>query len=425
MPDASFLLNMNTFITGGAGTGKSYLSRELADKDSNIYVTSSTGISALQIGGVTLHRLLGLGLCQGTPEALARRMLKNKRLYSTWKNMKTLIIDEISMLDVGLFVRVSNIMKIVRENNSPWGGIQLILVGDFLQLPPVETYHEEDINGNIRAYKYLFQHPIWNELNLRIINLTEPRRTDDNDYYLFLCDIRNGILSDRVKDFIKARSIKPRIRDGIIPTILISTNREVDEFNMKKLERLPPISDTIDSHSYRGEFHTTMTGVDSSRIKSDIARQCLAPNPLYLRVGAQVMLLINMADLGLCNGSRGVVIGFDEKKLPIVKFLDGQVLTITPHTWTSDIKTDKKVYRSTWKHLPIKLAWAVTIHKSQGLTLDSVIVNLTNCFSSGMIYVALSRCRNPNDMFISGWRDDEFIRCRPDTSVLNFYSSLS
>lgn len=416
---------MNTFITGGAGTGKSYLSRELADKDSDIYVTSSTGISALQIGGVTLHRLLGLGLCQGIPEALARRILKNKRLYTTWKNMKTLIIDEISMLDVGLFVRVSKIMKIVREDNRPWGGIRLILVGDFLQLPPVETYKEEDDEGNIRVYKYLFQHPIWNELNLDIVNLTEPKRTEDNDYYLFLCDIRNGILSNRVKEFIKARSIKPKARDGIIPTILISTNHEVDEFNMKKLERLSPVSDTIDSHSYRGEFTTTLTGVDTSKIKDDITRQCLVPNPLYLRIGAQVMLLVNMADLNLCNGSRGVVIGFDEKNSPIVKFVDGQVLTITPHTWTSKIKSDNKVYKSTWTHLPIKLAWAVTIHKSQGLTLDSVIVNLSNCFSSGMIYVALSRCRNPDDMFIMGWEDDEFVRCSPDRSVLEFYSNLS
>lgn len=412
----------NVFITGGAGTGKSYLSREIAKKNGHVQVTSSTGISALQVGGVTLHRLLGLGLCEGSPASLAYRMKKRPKLYSMWKNMKTLIIDEISMLDVGLFVRVSEMMKLVRENDRPWGGIQLILVGDFLQLPPVKLYKDED--GT--TYKYLFQHPIWKELDLHIINLTESKRTSDKAYFEFLNDVRLGLHTDRVKEMITARSIEPVKRRGIVPTFLISTNKEVDSFNMSMLMKLPPISDTISTHQYTGSFSSNIPDgiIDEDKIMNDVARQCLAPNPLHLRNGAQVMLLVNMPEYELCNGSRGVVIGFNSTNEPIVRFKNGQVLTIEPHCWKSTITIGDDRYWASWTHMPIKLAYAVTIHKSQGLTLDSAIVRLDTCFTPGMMYVALSRCRDPSDMYIVGWSDDSYRRCAPSHEVVNFYRNI-
>lgn len=477
----------NIFLTGPGGTGKSYQTQRIVEYlNENVSVAAPTGAAAIQVGGVTLHSLLGQGLFLGSVENLIEKM---KRIrggandkdspLSRWCVMDTLLLDEVSMVDVSLFVRASKVIQAIRRDvyenphnynnirvsrlsnlskdevekrlSSPWGGIRLILVGDFLQLPPIQPYVEQigvrtekDIHGNevqvpvTKSYRYLFEHPIWQEMNLTTIYLTEPKRfqgadisdEESSDYFNILSDIRLGILSDRVRNFMNECSKKPQAKRfpslddlsttgaTIIPTVLIATNKEVDKHNSDQLSKLPG-KEYIYHAVFRCNSRTSVS-------KEDMVRSCLAPDPLVLKVGAQVMLLVNKLDLGLCNGSRGVVVGFREgSNNPIVQFMNGKVITIDPHTWSCSarMKSDEKC-RASLIQIPLRLAYALSVHKSQGQNCDSVWLSMDTCFESSQIYVALSRCKDRRYLFIKGWSEQVWNKCLPDRRAIEFYQNL-
>lgn len=340
------------------------------------------------------------------------------------KDIKVLIIDEISMLDIGFFIRAGKIIQNIHRSNKIWGNLRLILVGDFAQCPPVK-YYQEGEGEHAKSYKFLFQHPVWEELNLRIIYLTKPYRTVDDRYLSILNNIRNGYLSDSVKQFFKDRSRKMTIRNGVKPTMLIGTNNEVDQFNKLELSKLEG-----DTYRFIYSFYTSVPSdiISSDKLEDDMKKGSMAPDILELKIGAQVMNLVNDADKGIFNGSRGVIIGLSEQGYPIVKFRNGKVFTIEPYTWTSYIKLGNEKYKMSRTQIPLKLAYALTIHKCQGCTLDSVAIMINTCFDAGMLYVGLSRCRSPEDLFIVGY-DDRNIdsiwkKCKSDPSVIRFYNSL-
>lgn len=446
-PSELAISERNLFLTGAAGTGKSYLLGEMKPYlPKNTYICSTTGVSALLIEGCTLHKLIGLGLCLGSVDSLHDRIAKNKTLSEQWRTMHTLIIDEISMCDIGLFVKVSAVMSKLRRDTRPWGGIRLVLLGDFLQLPPIQIYREDHEDGTYHLYKHLFSHPLWSELNLQVIHLTEPKRytmntMSDNyeenmEYAAILSDVRMGILSDRVQKFLRDRTQPPipividkekKLR--IVPTVLIATNKEVDSYNNEKLDKLP-------GKEYRYDPVYTTASANPLITRDEMVKLSQTPDPLRLKIGAQVMLLLNRMDDGLANGSRGVVIaiGDDERThmaLPIVRFLNGKTLMIEPHTWSMSTKrladgtkSDKVVDRASLKQLPLKLAWATTIHKSQGASLDAVYLSMSSCFAPSHLYVALSRCRNRNALFLHGYSEDVFKRCMPDRECIEFYQQL-
>lgn len=448
----------NIFITGSAGTGKSFLLKELLPKlEGTVCVTASTGISAINIGGTTLHKLVGLGLAKENKDVLLTKIHRNKRLRNLWQSIDVLVIDEISMMDIGFFIKISEIIASVRgevipmSKINPFGSITLILIGDFLQLPPVTIYEDSGIK-----YKYLFEHPIWNDMNLKTIMLSNPKRyvtytgdnqsicditmdilkgnmnksyvepimdisSDDEGYKFFkiLSDVRLGKNTSIVQEFIKKSAVKPKIsNNGIAPTVLIAINKEVDKYNNDQLAKL-----TTQEKTYKALFKASK---DSLITESDMLKTCLAPETLSLKIGAQVMLLVNMPDLELGNGSRGIVIGYSDSGYPLVQFLNDKKLMVTPHTWSASIKYEidgsSNSSKSELTQIPLKLAYSLTIHKSQGLSLDCVYLYSSSIFASGQLYVALSRCRDSNYLYTIGLDNAVLARSKPDKSVIEFYN---
>lgn len=413
--------NDNIFLTGPGGTGKSYIIKAIMEEVGSDYIcTASTGIAAIPIDGVTLHRALGLGLFKGKVSSLYSQMEKKKGLLQKWRSAKGLIIDEISMADISVFVRASKLMSLIRDDPRPWGGLRLILSGDFLQLPPVEVYQEKD-----ETYVYLFEHPVWDLLNLRTVILDTPHRFTTRDFFDILSDARHGVLSQRLKDMVKLCNRKPvKHETGIVPTVIFPINKDVDAYNKAKLDKLPG-----KEVMYPATYRSTFNGQDiltKKDMKERLLKDTRAQDQLILKEGAQVMLMVNTLHDSLCNGSRGVVTSFDG--VPVVRFLNGLELHVKPNTWNVgsprevDGKLEWENHRIT--QIPLRLAYAATAHKTQGMTLDSAYLCVDRCFTPNHIYVMLSRCKDPEYIYINGWSEEIFSQCRPDKKVIDFYSKI-
>ncbi|KAM9952552.1 hypothetical protein ACTFIR_007606 [Dictyostelium discoideum] len=376
----------NVFFTGSAGTGKSFVLKHLVSKlrkkyPKSVYVTAATGIAAVNIGGTTLHSFAGIKLGVAPAQRLAVEILQSKKLLQKWLDCSVLIIDEISMIDAELFEKLDTIGQMVRGNNQPFGGIQLVLVGDFFQLPPV--------HGN-----YAFECKAWKKSIDISVELTTVMRQKETEFIDILNKIRVGDIKEDMINRLVSTCNKPLdISNGILPTRLYSTNASVDQENQSSLDKLlgEPFS-----------FQAVDSG--NKELIELLDRDCPAMKNLTLKVGAQVVLLrkIEKGD-GLVNGSRGVVVDFVKARvsrknnkfhkvnqyLPVVLFNDGQKVTIPPSEWC--VWSEEKAYRN---QIPLKLAWALTIHRAQGMTLDKVECELSRTFASGQGYVALSRVKS-------------------------------
>lgn len=392
----------NVFITGGGGVGKSYIIRLFYENNfsDKIYITSTTGISAFNIGGQTIHSLLGIGLGNDTVGNLIRR-IKRYRKDQIWINIKTLVVDEISMLDPVLFDKLEEIARIIRRNDKPFGGIQLVLSGDFCQLPCIQSD------------KFCFEATSWDKCIDKTHYLKEIVRQSDSEFVEVLNKIRVGVIDDNTKKLLNTRIKQPPTEDEktqIKPTILYPYNAQVDSINQQQLNKLMTANKESNTY-YLKKFFA------NENMKETIVSSSNFVEILTLTVGVQVILTVNLdVPGGFVNGSRGVVVGFDST-LPIVKFISG-TRTIDYQTYTNENK-GKILY--SLKQIPLKLAYAISIHKSQGMTIDLVVADLSRVFEHGQGYVCLSRVRSLEGLYLSGINYKK-LTCHP--KALEYYNKL-
>lgn len=397
----------NVFISGPAGVGKTEVIK-FAIRSLGGYVrvglTSTTGTSALLIGGTTLHSFLGIGLGRDCPDKLLQNIMKNKKIKNRWTELDILIIDEISMLSADLFDKLEYLARIIRRNTAPFGGIQLILSGDFLQLPCVGT----DI--------FCFEAESWNMCVSHVFYLTEIIRQSNVEFQTCLNEVRLGTLSEKSIEMLKSRVNfdLTQTYQNIRPTILFPLNSHVNKINEEELDKLAQTN--CEFIQYDMSFTTTHVRNEDMIINS-FKKSCPAPQTLQLCIGAQVMLVVNLdLENELANGSRGVVVDFHDDK-PVVQFARRQC-TIDYYTW--ELKEDNHTYlRAT--QIPLKIAYALSIHKSQGCSLDCVQIDLANIFEYGQAYCGLSRVKKLEGLTIT---DLDITRIQAHPKALAFYENL-
>lgn len=372
----------NVFLTGEPGAGKTYVLNEFIKwcraEDKKVAVTASTGIAASHIGGRTIHSWSGTGISEQITKDDLRRYENNNRLRKSYNKARVLVIDEVSMLHGHRLDMVNLIAKTLRGSKQPFGGLQVILVGDLFQLPPV--------NRNSNEFDFAHKSHSWDELDLKICYLTEQHRQAGDDRLLpILRAMRQGNLQPAQSKVLVGR-LDRTAPDNI--TKLYSHNVDVDEINQQHLDALD------------GKIKTYNMIVDGDQyLRETLKKNILAPERLELKVGAEVMFVANNFDDGFFNGSRGVVNKFTKSGNPVVKMKSGRRITVERHTWS--IKEDDRVLASV-EQMPLRLAWAITIHKSQGMSLEAAEVDLGKAFTPGMGYVALSRVESLDGLYLRG-----------------------
>ena len=421
-------MGRNIFLTGPAGSGKSFLIKHVLEwglqTGKKITATALTGCAALLLGNKakTLHSWAGVGLGKESAEVLIANILKTPKHKRKWKTTEILIIDEISMMTPTFLEKLDLIGKRIRSSQKPWGGLQLILCGDFFQLPPVQR--GTGISGELgTGERFAFESPVWKQCNLLPVVLSKIERQTDIAFQTLLNECRVGKPSLASIELMKTRQNLDWKSRLIKPTLLFSKNADVDAINEKNIRALkkpirtfharteieaPPDDPTLDVPS--GEI--------LDRIVAKLDTDATYSPTVDLCVGAQVMLLINKdIDKGLVNGSRGVIVDFRYDGAPIVQFLTGDPIVIERQRWTSN--ECNAIHR---EQLPLRVAYAISIHKSQGATLDCALVDIgESIFEYGQAYVALSRVRNLESLYI--WTiDASKIRSHPN--VVQFYEHL-
>ena len=417
----------NVFITGGAGVGKSFLIEYISKHKEEIFgnkkvgVTSTTGTSSILINGTTIHSYLGLGLGNNTVENMYTFIVKRKHLRERWRELSVLIIDEISMLTAELFDKIEAIARKIRYKfHKPFGGIQLVCSGDFFQLPPIGIS-----SGNS---EFCFQTVNWDKCIQRenVIILTEIIRQEDKLFANALAKIRVGNIDSYVKDIFSTIIGKNGGDDIIKPTRLYPLNSSVDYINEKEFGKAVRDSTNQETREYIREFEMYSPGGVSTKVTENVLEKyknySSIPEQLELCVGCQVMLIHNLdltseGEQKLVNGSRGVVVKFVED-IPVVEFTNGKEILIDWHTWEIE---ENDISFGRISQIPLKLAYAFSIHKSQGCTLDKVMINLKSVFEYGMGYVALSRVKNLEGLYIE---DIDWGKIKAHPEVIEYFNGF-
>lgn len=376
----------NVFLTGPAGTGKTYILNkfieDLKDKGANVAITASTGIAATHINGRTIHSWANFGIHKSLTSKELNKIKRNPRTRERVKNTDILIIDEISMLHDFQIDMADLICRTIRSDARPFGGIQVILCGDFFQLPPVD---KERSSGD-----FITRSRIWPDLNLKVCYLTEQFRQKDNSLNDLLLGIRSGDINDSHLELLASRISAKKERAEDI-TKLFTHNANVDAINSHKLGNLPE-----KEHIYQ------MTSEGEDHLVNFLKKNCLAPETLRLKKDAIVMFVKNNFDQGYVNGTIGKIVGFNNDSYPIVRVKSGKKITAVPTRWV--VEENDTVIASIHQ-IPLRLAWAITVHKSQGMTLDAAEVDLSRAFTFGLGYVALSRVRSLKNLNLLGIND--------------------
>lgn len=411
----------NAFLTGAAGVGKSYLLNYLIQglrekypeqqrrhnayaaststlqqkNDSRVVVAAATGIAATHIGGVTIHSWAGVRLGVGGARVLVPRVMQNEAACQRWRKAEVLVLDEVSMIDGMFFDALDAIGREVRGNRSkPFGGIQLVLSGDFFQLPPV----------SLSRCGFAFEAPAWSSAAVKMVELrTVVRQSGDTAFINLLNQVRVGACSKETTQALEACHVSRKAlpTDGIIPTKLYCTNKNVDQENDRNLAALSGREMVFNStDQFKGNY---------SRDAEKSITQAMdkkMPSQLKLKVGAQVILTRNMPDKNLVNGSRGRISSFQEGRsgefdaYPVVHFSNGVKMLVREES----IFQGGSAGAMTRSQLPLKLAWSLTVHKSQGMTIERAELQLDDAFDFGQVYVALSRITSLDGLWVRGGR---------------------
>lgn len=392
----------NVFLTGAAGTGKSFLlERYLSGKPSEAFpVVASTGAAAVIIGGRTFHSFFGLGIMEGGVDAAVARAVKNRKLLLRMQRAYCVVIDEISMLSGATLDAAERVARRARGTQEPWGGLRIIVVGDFAQLPPVTP-------GGM-AKDWAFLHNVWNESAFQPALLSTVMRTRDSDFLEILNFVRAGTVNDRVRDFLEAHRRTGMDEEG--GTRLYAHRAKAEEYNLRKLSSLPGTARM---------FRTQYSGDD--RYIDTAKRAMPIPDELQLKEGALVMMRKNdiSGDRIFVNGSLGHVRHMTEETLEI-RLLTGDDIEVAKDKF-SYLDGDGREILSAWNY-PVSLAWATTIHKAQGASLDRMTVDLSALWEPGQAYVALSRVRSEAGLTIERWNPASI---RAEQLVTDLYDSLA
>ncbi len=388
----------NVFLTGEPGSGKTHMVNTyvawLREQGIEPSITASTGIAATHIGGYTIHSWSGLGIKDKLTEYDLDQMTTNEKLVKRVNNAHILIIDEVSMLSNQTLSMVDRVCKALRNSNSAFGGLQVVLVGDFFQLPPVVSRTQSsnlkklfDNDESMVDSRFAFHSTSWDKSSFVVCYLSEQHRQEDNVFLELLGAIRRGrVTQDHLKLLESRFNATQDLND--IPR-LFSHNVDVDSLNGHELEKL-----STDSRLF------VMESRGSEKLVVQLKKGCLSPETLYLKVGARVMFTKNNFEEGFVNGTLGVVSGFSKTSgLPLVKTDQNKTIEVEKTEWA--IEENNRVLASI-SQIPLRLAWAITIHKSQGMSLDSAHMDLSDTFEYGQGYVALSRVRTLVGLSLAG-----------------------
>jgi len=389
----------NVFLTGVAGSGKSFLLQHfLKNKDRKTNpIVASTGAAAVLVKGITYHSFFGLGIMEGGLEKTIQRAVKDKRLKKRLRRTNLLVIDEISMIPGKALQAAETICRQIRGKQIPWGGIKIIAVGDFGQLPPVNTHgFEKD---------WAFLSETWRKSAFQVAYLKTVMRSKDSEFLEVLNFIRDGHVNDTVTKFLNLR-----IRDAgqkFGGTILFPHRQSVEKYNLKELSELPG-----KTFAFKTEYE------GSERFLAQIKKTAPIPEILHLKINALVMIRKNDPNLEFVNGSLGYMKAIDSTGLTI-RLLNGHFVSLEPESFSCLNAEGEEVASAT--NFPVNLAWATTIHKSQGMTLDVAAMDLSKVFEAGQAYVALSRVRSSDGLYLKSWNP---IAIRASEEVRAFHAEI-
>jgi ATP-dependent exoDNAse (exonuclease V) alpha subunit len=390
----------NVFLTGEPGSGKTHtvnmFTQWLRASGIEPSVTAATGIAATHVGGVTLHSWSGIGVAQSLSRADVERIAEKEFIARRIQKAKVLIIEEISMLSAGTFEMVDAVCREVRRSDTPFGGLKVVLVGDFFQLPPV---------SRDRSVQFAYTSPLWRELDIYTCYLTEQYRQDDASFLRLLEAVRSGTVEEFHLEELMARRVPESEVPANVPK-LFSHNVDVDRINAEELSKLKGISK---------KFLMTSKGNDT--LIEGLKRGCLSPEMLELKEGAAVMFTKNSPQGRFVNGTLGIISGWNSDGFPLVEtqsVLDGhateRTIAVEPMEW--QVEEQGKV-RASISQVPLRLAYAMTVHKSQGMSMDAAVIDLSKAFEYGQGYVALSRVRRLSGLHIIGL-NDRALQVHPD-----------
>ena len=447
----------NLFISGGAGVGKSFVTnlivQELKKMHKRVQITASTGIAAVNVSGQTIHSFAGVGLGIESKQFLGDKALKSKQTRDRWRSTDVLIIDEISMIKADLFEKVEHVAVVTRTNfgskndtvtaagrrAGPFAGVQVIVVGDFLQLPPV--VERGDSRGGA---KFAFESKLWDDCGFENILLSKVFRQSDATFVNLLNDLRVGRVTDSAAKLLASTSRPLAAADPIKPTKLYPHRKNVQAENDRNFAKLP-------GGIVRYEAEDKASSRMALKHLESLNKNLQAYATLETKKDMQVVLLANLnTEEGLCNGSRGIIVEYKDPtedvissllndqhggskddrqgmrawmktqiKLPVVLFANKVLKVIGPHKWDMKVNNGKDtIYR---RQIPLAPAWALTIHKCQGMTLDRVVMDLQSVFDDGMAYVALSRARSLEGTQLLGF---DARKVTANARVLDFYRKI-
>jgi len=388
----------NIFLTGGAGCGKSYVVRHFM-KDvipKQMPILASTGAAAVLLGGRTFHSFFGLGIMEGGFEATFQRVSNDKRLLKRLSEVEGVILDEVSMIPGEALRLAETLSRVARKSDLPWGGMRMIAVGDFAQLPPVTRTGQRD---------WAFQSEAWSQSGFIPYKLTHNERIQDESYLSVLNKVRVGTVDSEVRSFLDAHQFEHDDTD--LATRLFSRRDQSLTYNLERLSDIESEEVMIPSIYFGSEKHQEM-----------LMKQGPVPVQLQLKVGAEVMFIQDDPQKRWVNGTRGTVVSIEDDKI-VVEKRQGRDVTAEKQQF-SYLDADGQIVASVIQ-FPLTLAYATTIHKSQGATLDELWCDLSNLWEPGQAYVALSRLRYSRGLKILKWSPNSI---KVDPFVRQFYSTM-